>query len=260
MPEPLALGAQLLLPARLHAVGVLDERAELVEPRFRERSVLGELLVPPPRRHQLAPRRARLRAPLQLLVAAEAVEHLELVRGTREPPLLELAGHGDDALDRGGHVLAGGRPPPRVRARAPVAEHPPRDEQGVLVLGPEVGQLLELVRDVELGLDVGLRAGRPDERVVALRPEQEPDRLREDRLPRAGLAGDRIQAGSELEVRLPNEDEVLYAQPAQHGSNRKERVRRGRRCPEPRLVRQGLPGSGAPPTGGARSQDANVSR
>ena len=159
--------------------------------------------MPPPRRHQLAPRRARFRTPLQLLVATEPVEDLELVRGTRKPPLLELAGHGDDALDRGGHVLAGGRSPPGIGAGPPVTEHPPGYEQRVFVLGPEIGQLVELVRDVELGLDIGLRARGPDERVVALRPEQEPDSLREDRLPGARLARDRIQTGGEARGQPP---------------------------------------------------------
>ena len=104
------------------------------------------------------------RAALQLLVAAEPVEHLELVRRPCEPPLLELPRHRDDAFDRSGHVLARRGPAPRVGARPAVAEDPARDDQHVLVLGPELGQLLELVGQVELGLDVRLRRGRPDER------------------------------------------------------------------------------------------------
>ena len=98
--------------------------------------------------------------------------------------------------------------------------------QRVLVLRPELGELLELVRQVELRLDVGLRGGRADERVVALRAEQEADRLREDRLPRAGLAGDRVQPGRELELRLADEHEVLDAQSAEHRGHRREGVRR----------------------------------
>ena len=58
--------------------------------------------------------------------------------------------------------------------------------------------------------------GRADERVVALRPEQEPDRLREDRLARTGLAGDRVEPGRELQLRLPDQHEILDAQPSQH--------------------------------------------
>ena len=74
----------------------------------------------------------------------------------------------------------------------------------------------EARRQVELGLDVGLVAVRPDERGVAARAEQEPDRLREDRLAGAGLAGDRVQPGRELELGLADEDEVLDAEPAKH--------------------------------------------
>ena len=214
--QPLALGAQHVLPARLHAVGVLDERAQLIEARRRDRGVLGQLLEAPSRSHELAPSRTRGSTALQLLVAAEPVEHLELVRRPRKPPLLELTRHRHNRLDCSSHVLARRRPAPRVRARAAVAEHAPRHEQGVLVLRAEVGQLLEVVGQVELGLDVGLRTGGPDERIAALRPEQQPDRLREDRLPRARLARDRVQPGRELELGLPDEHEILDSQAAEH--------------------------------------------
>ena len=39
----------------------------------------------------------------------------------------------------------------------------------------------------------------------------------EDRLAGARLARDRVQAGVELELGLPDQDEVLDAQPAEHG-------------------------------------------
>ena len=48
--EPLALAAQPLLVVRLHSLGVLDERAELGEPRLGERRVRGQLLVTATRR------------------------------------------------------------------------------------------------------------------------------------------------------------------------------------------------------------------
>ena len=74
------------------------------------------------------------------------------------------------------------------------------------------GQLLvleEALGQVELRFDVGLAGGRADRPRVALRAEQEPDRLREDRLPRTGLAGDRRQSLGRRELSLPHEDEVL---------------------------------------------------
>ncbi len=220
MAKPLALAAQRLLAARLHPLGVLDERVELGEPRLRERCVRRQLLVAPSRGQQLPPGGARLAPPAQLLLAAEPVEHLELVCRPREPPLLELARHGDHPLDGGADVLACRRAAPRIRARAPVAEDAAGDEQRVLVLGPELDERLQLLRvvleQVELRLDVRLRPGRADERIVALRPEQEPDRLGQDRLPRTGLAGDRVEPGRELQLRLPDQHEVLDAQPSQH--------------------------------------------
>ena len=165
--EPLALVAQRLLAAGLHPLGVLDERVQLGEPRLRERCVRRQLLVAPPRCQQLPPGGARLAPAAQLLLAAEPVEHLELVRRPREPPLLELARHRDHPLDRGADVLARSRTAPRIRARAPVAEDAAGDEQRVLVLGPELAERLQLLRvvreQVELRLDVRLRR-RPGRR------------------------------------------------------------------------------------------------
>ncbi len=151
-----------------------------------------------------------------MLLAAEAVEHLELVRGPREPPLLELARHREHALDGRRDVLPGRRAAPGVGAGAAVAEDAARDEQRVLVLRAQPVQLVELLRQVELRLDVGLLPGRADERVVALRAEEQPDRLGEDRLARTGLARDRVQPGRQLELGLPDEHEILDSQAAQH--------------------------------------------
>ena len=167
-------------------------------------------------RRELAPGGARLDPPAQLLLAAEPVQHFELIRGPCEPPLLELARHRQHALDGGGDVLAGGGAAPRVRAGAAVAEDLAGDDERVLVLRAQLAELVELVGQVELGLDVRLLAGRADERRVALRPEQQPHRLGQDRLPGAGLAGDRVQAGRQLELGLPDQDEVLDSQAAQH--------------------------------------------
>ena len=71
--------------------------------------------------------------------------------------------------------------------------------------------------EVELGLDVGLL--RPGPRYAASpgAPEEEPDRLRQDRLAGAGLARDRVQARREGEVGLADEDEALDAEAAEHG-------------------------------------------
>src|SRR5581483_1510545 len=51
---------------------------------------------------------------------------------------------------------------------------------------------------------------------VAAGAEQQADRLREDRLAGARLAGDRVQARGEAQLRVADEDEILDAEAAQH--------------------------------------------
>ncbi len=228
VPVPLALGAETLLLPGIHAFGVLDQRAQLDEPGLGERGVRRQLVVPPPRALQVAPRVPSGHATGELLLAAEAVEHLELIGRPREPPLLELARHREHALDRGGDVLPGSRSSPRVGAGASVGEDAPGDDECVVVLRTQLVQLLEVLWKVELRLDVCLLAGGADERVVALGAEEEAQRLGEDRLAGARLPRDRVQAGRELELGLADEDEVLDAQPAEHAVDRR---RAARRCP-----------------------------
>ena len=213
--QPLALRTQILFGAGLEAFRRLDERAQLLDPLGRARRAFEQLLVTSPRGAQLAPRRPELAA--QLAGARERVEHVELERRPREPPLLELPGHRDRALRGRGHVLARRRSAPRVRARAPVAEDPARDDERVLAGGLELGERFPRL-GVELGLDVRLVAGRPDHGGVRAAAEQKADRLGEDRLACAGLARDRVQAGSELELGLADQDEVLDTQASQHAA------------------------------------------
>ena len=206
--------AQLGLGSRLEPLGVLDERPQLGEP-FRRRAALAAVSscrfrAAASSRHAVAARARRG------VVAGECVEQVELVRRPCEPALLELAGHRDRLLGGRRHVLARRRAAPGVGARAAVREDPPREHETRLLRRSQLRE--RLVRlSVELGLDVGLLAGRTDHRRVSTRAEQEPDRLCEDRLSRAGLACDRVQARSEVELGLADEDEILDAQPAKHG-------------------------------------------
>src|SRR3954465_13038150 len=125
---------------------------------------------------ELAPGDAQRRAALRLFLAGERVEHVELVPGSREAALLELAGHRDQALGRGGGVLARGGAAPRVGAGAAVGEHAAGEDETVLALGPELGECLQLLvleemrRELELRLDVGLVPVRPDHPTPATRP------------------------------------------------------------------------------------------
>ncbi len=222
MAQALPLGEQRRLSTGLEPVRVLHQRLELGEPGLRGSRVGRDLVVAPPGGGELAPRTAQVGAPPEVVVAHVRVEHLELVPGAGKPSLLELARHPDQELGRGREILPRCRPPPRVRASPSVREDPAGEHEPGLVLGPQPGERLEPVlveetlREVELRLDVGLFAGRADRLGVAFRAEQEPDRLRKDRLAGAGLAGDRVQSLGELELGLANQDQVLDAQSAQH--------------------------------------------
>src|SRR5262249_20721406 len=146
----------------------------------------GELVVCAPSGAELAPGTAPARG--ERLDPGERVEDGKLVRRPREPALLELAAHRDEPFGDGGDVLPCRAPTPRVRARAAVREDAPRDDERLLALRPQLRQRAEglVVRQVELGLDVGLGRAGADRGGVAARAEEQPDRAREDRLPRAG--------------------------------------------------------------------------
>ena len=175
-----------------------------------------------PRRGQLAPCKPKLGATGRLPAGGEVVEQVELVRRPCEPPLLELARHRDQALAGGGEILARRAPAPGVRAGAAVPEDAPREHEAVFVLRPQLGQRrVELVeeagRRVELRLDVGLPTLGADERCVASVPEEEADGLREDRLARAGLAGDGVQARREGQLGFADEHQVFDPETPEHG-------------------------------------------
>ena len=216
--QPLALRAQLVLRRRLESLRRLDKCGELGQPRLLGSRIARELVVPPARCGELPPCGAGLAAPAQLVFAAERVEDVQLVRGPREPALLELPGHRQQLLGCGGEVLARHRATPGVGAGPPVREDAPREDEAGLVLGCQLGERPELLgleepgRRFELGLDIGLARARPNRGGVALRTEQETEGLREDRLARAGLPRDRVQPRCRSQVGLADEHEVLDAE------------------------------------------------
>jgi hypothetical protein len=218
VPQPLTVAAQIVVTAGRQAVGVGDERRERLEALARPGGVPRQLVVRPAGGLQLAPRATRLGD--RVAGAREAVERRELVPRPGETALLELSARREQRLGRGGDVLTGGAPPPRVGPCPAVGEDPAREHERVLALGAELGELAENVvfGQVELGFHVRLAGGGADRRRVALRAEQEPDRPRQDRLAGARLARDRIQARVEHELGVPDQDEILDPEPAQHGS------------------------------------------
>ena len=218
MAKPLPLGPERVLPARLEAFRGLGERGQLGEASLLGRGSARQLVVPLPCCCELAPGDPRLSAAPELRLAAVRVEHVELVRGPGEPPLLELAGHRDQPLRCGREVLAGDGAAPGVGARSAVREHAAREHEAGLILRCELGETGELLvleeslGEVELGLDICLSGGGADRPRVALRTEEQADCLGKDRLPRTRLAGDRRQAVRRRQLSLPDEDEVLDPQ------------------------------------------------
>ena len=96
--------------------------------------------------------------------------------------------------------------------------------EALLALRLQLPQRLQLVLveeprpQLELSLDIRLVGAGADEARFALRAEQEPDRLREDRLPGAGLARNRVQPCAGLELRLADEHQVLDAESTKHAT------------------------------------------
>ncbi len=142
--QPLALRLQALLVAGPEPGGALDQLGELREVRLAVRRGLGQLVPAAARRRELLPRPCVLGAAAQLLLAGERVEDVQLVRGPREAPLLELARHGDQPLHERGQLLAGNAAAPRVGAGPAVGEDAPRGDEARLAFGLQLGDRLEI--------------------------------------------------------------------------------------------------------------------
>ena len=220
--QALTLAAQSIFGALLEPAGALDELPQLQETPGPTGLCVCELLALPTGRPQLPPGARVLLAAAHLLFAYEGVENLQLEGRPRQTPLLELARHGDQALDESGEVLARYRPAPCVRACAAVGENPAGGHQTVLPGWAKLRDGLEFLlreyvsRKVELGFHIGLLGAGSQVAGVAWRSQEKSDCLGEDRLAGAGLPGHSVQTGAEGEIRLPDEDEVLDAEAAEH--------------------------------------------
>jgi hypothetical protein len=216
---------QPVLRARIEPVRSGHELAQLLDACSPVRRRTRNLIAPTAGRDGRPPGSGELGSPAKLFGAHECVEQVELESRPREAPLLELAGHGEEPVDERCDLLPRDAAPPGVRPGPPVNEDPARDRERLLVPRTKLrerGERLVVehaLGQVQLRLDVCLRPGRAHVARVAPRPEQEADRLREDRLPRARLARDRVQAGGKGQIRLTDEDEVLDAQVPDHQEN-----------------------------------------
>ena len=119
-------------------------------------------------------------------------------------------------------VGPGAAPSPDERPAAAVRREAPRNDERLLSVGPKAGDRRErrvveqLGRRVELGLDVGLVAVRPDHAGDRLGPGEKADRLGEHRLPGPGLAREDVEPRTELELRALDQRQVVDVEPDQH--------------------------------------------
>ena len=224
--QPLALGRQALQLHRIRA-DLLD-LGELVAEEVQvalARAVALAQLVERRRQPQALPVCLAIAlAQPQLPLAGEAVEHVHLRGGDRQPAVLVLPVEGEQAateqLQVGGRGGAPGderRGPPRGRDPAP--EH---DLLGAL--GQPLGELrhLRLLEQaggkVEGPLDPGLAGPRSHDLWARLAAHQQVERMGEHGLAGARLAGDRVEPLAEPQLGALDQQEVLDPQLAQHAS------------------------------------------
>ena len=227
-----------------HPLGRLDERLQLCEPECDRVRVARELLVASTCRDERGPCDARLAAPLELLVPAERVEHVELEGRARKPTLLELTRHRDQPLRRRRDVLARDRPAPCVCARAPVAEDAARDAR--VRPRPPAGaprapsrrprRRIRPERRALLRRTPRIRRNRRTQHLRA-HPGGARSPGRRSSSPRPVSPVTAFRPGPNVEVCLADEDEVLDPQATKH--NRKD-VRK-RLQPTKRLYTRVLP-------------------
>ena len=222
--QPLALAGQLRLLGRVG--GDLLDLGELVAvevevalPRAVALAQLGQLRREPP---ALAVRLAVALAPLQLRLAGEAVEHVHLRRGDRQPAVLVLAVEGEQPAAEQLQVGRGGGAPGDERRRPPRGRDPAPEHDLLGALRQPPGELRQLRiveqpgRQVEGALDPGLAGARADDLRARLAAHQQVEGVGEHGLAGAGLAGDRVEPLPQAQLGALDQEQVLDPQLAQH--------------------------------------------
>ena len=164
------LGLEPLFAPRFEALGALDELPQLLEAVRAPCLRLGKLVPGCAGLSRAHARRARARR------AGEAARPRRRRRAGRagrraatSAALLELAGHGEQAVDGERELLARHGASPRIRARPPVGEDPTGGDEALLAFGPKLARAWRAPgrrgrpREVELRLDVGLGAAGADD-------------------------------------------------------------------------------------------------
>ncbi len=226
--QPLALGQQRRLLLGVEA-GVVHRRHQLLQVgalalgRLAPGAGAGERAIegaqPPPQRRQPLGARDGLRA-------GERVERRELAGGADEAAVLVLGREADQRPGEGGDGLARRRLPVDQCPRPPLGRHAPRDDDLALVLGQLAQRrgrvillqpLPEPLRQGDGRLHEGVPRARAHGAGVGRRTGQQRERLGEDGLAGARLAGDRRQARGRGELGPLDHHEVPHLERADHG-------------------------------------------
>jgi hypothetical protein len=143
MQHALPLRAQTLFSVGLETLRALDQLLQLDQPLGAARLGVGELVSPAPCGHELSPGATVVGAATKVLLADVSVENVELKRRPRDSALFELAGHGEQPLDKRGEILAGDGSTPGVGSGASVGEDATGGYQTLLAFGAEIRNRFE---------------------------------------------------------------------------------------------------------------------
>jgi hypothetical protein len=159
----------------------------------------------------------------ELLGPGVGIEQLALALAPQQQLMVVLAVDVDEALAKFTQLRHRGGAAVHERTRASRGIHRAAHEAGAValleVLGFEPGAHGGHGAGVEIGAHLGaLRPGAHHGRIGAV-AERQLHRIHEDRLARAGLAGERGEARGEFQVEPVDDDVVADGKRAQHGAN-----------------------------------------
>ena len=205
--QAILLAAQCRLLVRILEVGGCD----FVDLVAQDVSLTGALLLVAPEagqgvveRPQLAPHGAQAAQ----VRAGEGIEHVALGSGGDQGPVLVLPVD----LDQFGCGF-----PQRSDWRHAPVDPGLRPSLGGHRAGKDHLPLLVAVADHEPGLDERLGGAGAHHALVGASPEDQLQRLHDERLARPGLAGERGHAGAELDGQVLDHAQVADVQVGQHG-------------------------------------------
>ena len=231
--------AQLLvLPLRrIDAFDLLDLELEQVELALaRSGEPLGALERLARVAHRFPGQRAR-RAQAGAVLAAPAVEDLELRGAQHQPAVLVLAVEGEHRRREVAQLGDRDRAAAEVGARAAVGSDPPGEHELARVGGELL--VLEPFRELEDALDVGLGRSGPHDSGSGATAQQQVEGTGEHRLARSRLPRDHVQTRRELEARVFDQQQVLDGQLEQHAAHGLPANGDGTRSPSREHARRG---------------------